>query len=65
VLRLTETLNLTLKDYINKLKLHLKKKLYKDDKKIRKFKKIPLIDIWPTYALPVRTEAGLSRGPGI
>jgi hypothetical protein len=34
--------------------------LYKDDKKIRKFKKILLINIWPTYDLPVRTEAGAS-----
>jgi hypothetical protein len=32
--------------------------LYKDDKKIRKHKKIMLINILPTHDLPVRTEAG-------
>jgi hypothetical protein len=37
--------------------------MYKDDKKIRKVKKVLLINIWPTYDLPVRTEAGLSRRP--
>jgi hypothetical protein len=33
-------------------------------KRLGRFK-ILLINIWPTYDLPVRTEAGLSRRPGV